>query len=404
MTAKKTLGILGGGQLAQMLVPAAHTLGWHVHVYTPEQHSPASQVADQTTVAKFTDAAALASFAQRVDMVTLEFENIPVPTLETIARLVPVHPSPSVLGVSQDRGIEKSTIAKLGVPVTPFSVVKNPQTLLEGLQKLGTPAILKTAQLGYDGKGQWAIDGPLTLAQAEAMLDECQQTYANPSGWVLEKKLNFTAECSVIVARNKHGHMATLGPFENTHDNAVLHTTVYPASGLAPNIKQQALAMGKTVAQGLAVVGLVCIEMFVTGDEATPLVVNEIAPRPHNSGHITQDLNGHSQFDRHMQALLLNDFPHAEVVPPYVVGVMMNIMGDMWFAPGSDTPAEPDWTKVQLLKEATLHLYGKTEARKGRKMGHINWVSGKQSAQQGIDSLQALQRALSKSAHLQESV
>lgn len=386
----KTLGVLGGGQLAQMLAPAVHALGWKLHVYTPEDNSPARQVADKTTVASFDDKEALAAFAQSVAMVTLEFENIPLMTLQWLERQVPVFPSANVLAVSQHRVVEKATLQDLGVPVTPFAAVTSPESLLAAMNHTGVPAILKTASLGYDGKGQWRVDTELSLEDARALLAECESAYPNPDGYILEKRQAFTSECSVIVARNGHGDMRVLGPFENTHRNGILHTTVFPAPSLTDRLAEQARRLGMQVAQGLGVVGLLCVELFVTGNPEQPLLANEIAPRPHNSGHITQNLSAPSQFDAHAQALILETFPERHDLPENEYGVMLNLLGEC--CPDESTPL--DASVVAKIPEATLHWYGKSVARPGRKMGHINWVSQQKPVGEGLTAMEQLHQKL----------
>lgn len=367
------VGILGGGQLGRFLVQACHQAGATAHVFCPDANSPASQwlgVYDQLTVAEYSDKQALADFANTVDVVTLEFENIPVATLHWLAEQVPVHPSPQVLAISQHRVREKAAIQQLVIPVTPFVSVRSGHDLQRGFEQLNSPCILKTATLGYDGKGQWRlVDCPDNPQQ---FFEICAKEHPNSDGFILEQQVDFRGECSAIVARNKMGKTTALGPFINTHANGILDVTVTESPLLTEELRNQVMEKTVAIAEGLEVIGLLCVEWFITNNSEQPLVVNEIAPRPHNSGHITLDTPGYSQFDRHIQALLLDALPTQ--APSETIGLMQNLLGDLWFANSPNVSCEPDWSIVGEYPNCHVHLYGKATAKPGRKMGHLNWV------------------------------
>lgn len=343
------VGILGGGQLGRMLSVAASRLGFRCHVYDPGPHPPAGHVAEQVTTAGWDDAQALRAFAQSVDVITYEFENIPAETLDLLESLRPVRPGRQALAVSQDRLSEKEFLAGLGLRVAPFAPVTDAQSLERALARIGTPAILKTARLGYDGKGQARI---MEAGQASAALEAMQGAPA-----VLEGFVHFEREVSVIAARGLSGEVACYDPGENIHVDGILRTTTLPA-GLNQSQQMDAVLLAGKILNALDYVGVMGVELFVAADG---LVVNEIAPRVHNSGHWTQAGCAVDQFEQHIRAVagwpLGNGARHADVV-------MENLIG-------ADINRVPELARAA---DVQIHLYSKGEARAGRKMGHVNRI------------------------------
>jgi 5-(carboxyamino)imidazole ribonucleotide synthase len=344
------IGILGGGQLGRMLSVAAARLGFRCHIYEPGADCPASQVAWRTTTAPYEDAEALRTFARSVDVVTYEFENVPAEALDLIEAEVPIRPGRRALAISQDRLPEKEFVTGLGLATAPFAVVETEADLAAALDRIGTPAILKTRRLGYDGKGQARImareDAPAAFA---AMLGA-------PS--VLEGFVTFSREVSVIAARGLDGSVACFDPGENVHEGGILRTTTIPAR-LTPAQRSDAVLIAARMLNALDYVGVMGVELFVT---AGGLVVNEFAPRVHNSGHWTQNGCVIDQFEQHIRAVagwpLGDGKRHSNVV-------MENLIGD-------DVLRIPEIAATG----AAIHLYGKSEARAGRKMGHVNRITG----------------------------
>lgn len=346
-----TIGILGGGQLGRMLALAAAQLGYRAHVFVPDADSPTSQVAAAATVARYDDLDALTRFAAAVDVVTYEFENVPAATAEHLAALKPLHPSPRVLAIAQDRLAEKRFLNGIGVPTAPFRPVSTPAELDAALVELGQPAVLKTVRLGYDGKGQAMIRADSDPATAFAVLRGTEG--------ILEGFVDFRMEASVVVARAGTGETAPFVPVENRHVHHILDTTIAPAD-IPPALAEEAVETARRIARALDLVGLIGVEMFVTRDDR--ILVNELAPRPHNSGHWTMDACRTSQFEQHVRAVcglpLGSPERHSDAV-------MKNLIGD-----------EVDgWLEALADPTAKLHLYGKAEARPGRKMGHVNRLS-----------------------------
>jgi len=346
-----TIGIIGGGQLGRMTALAAGALGYRCHIFTPEPDSPASQVSWRTTLADYENREALDAFARSIDIATFEFENIPLATVERLAELVPVRPGARALAAAQDRLAEKTFFNDLGIATAPWRPVRNLADLKAAVEALGTPSILKTARLGYDGKGQTKIEAGTDLAAAWRRL-------ATDTG-VLEGYVDFTHEISAIVARGQDGALAAFDVAHNVHVDHILATSTVPAP-IAAAQGAQAVAIAGKAAQALELVGLLAVEMFV--DKQGRLVVNEMAPRPHNSGHWTIDACRTSQFEQLVRAIcgLPLGLParHADAR-------MTNLIGQA-VALGAPALAEAD---------AKLHLYGKTEIRAGRKMGHITRLS-----------------------------
>ena len=344
-----TIGILGGGQLGRMLSVAAARLGYRTHIFEPGAEPPAGHVAHRVTTAAYDDEAALRAFGQSVDVITYEFENIPVPALDLLESLTPIHPNRRALAVSQDRLTEKTFLRELGLVTAPFADVTDAGSLDAALAEIGAPAILKTRRLGYDGKGQARIMAP---DQAEGALEAMQGAPA-----LLEGFVEFSHEVSVIGARGLSGDVACYDPGENLHEDGILRTTTVPAR-LSPSQRTDAVLMAGRILNALDYVGVLGVELFVT---AQGLVVNEIAPRVHNSGHWTQNGCTVDQFEQHIRAItgwpLGDGSRHADVV-------MENLIGD-------------DMDRVPALareKGAALHLYGKAEVKPGRKMGHVNRI------------------------------
>ena len=352
-----TLGVLGGGQLGRMFVHAAQAMGYFTAVLDPDAHSPAGQVSHHHIRANYDDAAGLAELARLSDAITTEFENVPAAALATLAALRPVAPAASAVAIAQDRAQEKAHFVRCGVPCAPYAVIETAEQRAAVPADL-LPGILKTARMGYDGKGQVRVASAAELA---AGWDSVGQVPC-----VLEKMLPLALECSVIVARGRDGRMVHLPVQRNLHRDGILAVTEVYASNLPLALMQQAVAAAKSIAHGLDYVGVLCVEFFVLEDGS--LVVNEIAPRPHNSGHYSQNACDISQFE--LQVRTLAGLP---LVQPrqHSAAVMLNLLGDLWFTQ-SDTAQTPPWDAVLALPGAHLHLYGKQEAKRGRKMGHLN--------------------------------
>jgi 5-(carboxyamino)imidazole ribonucleotide synthase len=348
----KRLGVLGGGQLGRMMAQAASRLGVPVCVFTPEADSPALQVAPHGVIADYTDTTALKVFAEQVDAVTLEFENIPVAAVEALSQWVPVRPGATVLATAQNRLREKGTLSQAGFPVTPFAPVLSVADLPNTVQRVGFPAVLKTSDSGYDGKGQCRVQ---TLSEADAAFRALGEVPCVLEGWV-----SLAREVSVIVARTAW-QLVDYGVIENVHRNHILHTSVAPGSATS----LQAVQIARDIAVHLQLEGVLCVEFFE--DVAGQLMVNEMAPRPHNSGHLTIEGCVTSQFEQQVRAALNWPLGPTEFLAPHAA--MVNLLGDLWGC------GEPDWPGLlAAFPTIKLHLYGKPEARPGRKMGHLTAV------------------------------
>lgn len=347
------IGILGGGQLGRMSALAAGRLGYKVHIFSPEEDGPAAQVAWRNTVASYDDLAALEAFARSVDVVTFEFENIPAAAAEVLAKVKPTRPAPSVLHITQERLREKRFLVSIGVPVTAFREVTSPAELPAAVAAIGTPSILKSANFGYDGKGQVRIEAGMDLQEA--------WTRMGGEVAILEGFIDFDCEISVIVARNPEGETALYEPARNSHRHHILDTSTVPA-GISAKVAHAAEAIARQIAGEIDLIGLLAVEMFVTKDGR--VLVNELAPRPHNSGHWSQDGAVTSQFEQHVRAIcglpLGNPARHSDTV-------MTNLIGD----------EVETWPQLLADPDVKLHLYGKAEARPGRKMGHWNRIKPK---------------------------
>lgn len=349
-----SIGILGGGQLGRMLAQAAISLDLRVHIYCPENDAPASHIADRVTTAPYEDEEALGAFADSVERVTYEFENIPENTAHFLATRTTVYPPPRALAVAQDRWLEKSFIQDLGVAVAPFFQIDQVEDIADALTQLGGSGIIKTRRFGYDGKGQWRVNAEDDLAPIADALS------GRPA--IIEGLIPFTQEISILVARAEDGAVMCFDPAENIHENHILRTSLVPGS-IAPNIAKEAQSIAHKIAAALDYVGVLAIELFVTPDN---ILVNEIAPRVHNSGHWTMDACETSQFTQHLRAIagwpLGSAYRHSDVE-------MTNILGDE-----IDT-----WRTYAADPHCHLHLYGKGQARPGRKMGHVNRLSPRAS-------------------------
>lgn len=346
-----TIGILGGGQLGRMSILAGRRLGYRFVVWEPQKDGPAEMVADAAVHAPFDDLEVAETFARQVDVVTLEFENIPSATVEAIARHCPVHPGPIVLHTCQNREREKLFLRKNNFPCAPFAVVHCAKELKAAMQKVGYPCVLKTADFGYDGKGQVKIS-------ADMDPDTVWEAFESPKA-VLEKWITFSGEYSVICARNGHGDCSTFPLAANDHRNHILHQSSVP-SGLSPEREAEARELAIAITQRLDVIGLIAVELFLTEDG---WVVNELAPRPHNSGHYSLDACLTSQFEQHIRAIAGLPLGDPSLLRPVS---MVNLLGDLW-----PSNRDPDWQRLLNNPQVKLHLYGKAQARPGRKMGHF---------------------------------
>jgi 5-(carboxyamino)imidazole ribonucleotide synthase len=346
-----TIGVLGSGQLGRMFAIAARRMGYRVHTLSPDDDTPTGQVADREVRSPYDDLDAIREFARRVDLVTFEFENIPAPSAEAAAEIVPVRPSGAVLYTTQHRLREKTFLHEHGFPVVPYLAVRSQDELSAAVARLGTPAVLKTAGWGYDGKGQCKLASP-------ADVEKAWRTVGGGEA-VLEAFVDFEREVSVVAARGLDRAVADFGTVWNTHANHILDVTVAP-SGVDEKIDRQARQITHAVLDQLDVVGVLCVEFFVARDGR--LMINELAPRPHNSGHFTVDACVTSQFEQQLRAICGLALGSTERLRP---AAMANLLGDLWSA------GVPDWQAACRLPDVKLHLYGKESARPGRKMGHL---------------------------------
>lgn len=345
-----TIGVLGSGQLGRMFAISARRLGYRVHTYSPDRDSPTGQIADEEIDAPYEDLDRVREFASGVDVVTFEFENVPAATAEAAAQCSLVRPAGEVLHITQHRLREKTFLRKHGFPVTRFERIASEQDLRRVVPDFG-PAILKTAGFGYDGKGQYRVK---SLAEAEAAWNDMSRQEA-----VLEAVVDFAAELSLIGVRGENGDCVFYAPSANSHVNGILDVSSAPA-GFDGAVVRQAEEITRGLLSELVVVGVLCVEFFLT--RGGGLLVNELAPRPHNSGHLTIDACITSQFEQQLRAVCGLPLGSAEMVRP---AAMANLLGDIW------SDGEPDWLAALALPDVKLHLYGKSDARPGRKMGHV---------------------------------
>jgi len=351
-----TLGMLGSGQLGRMFAIAARRLGYRVHVLSPDRDSPTGQVADLEVTAAYEDLEAVAQFARGVSVVTYEFENVPAPTALEAARHAPLRPGGHVLEVTQQRVREKSFLRDAGIPVTPFWPVDSRADLDAALTTSGFPAVLKTAGGGYDGKGQALLR---SMADVEAQWPAFEGIES-----ILEAFIDFTCEVSVVGARGLDGTFVSYGPIQNSHANHILDISFVPAA-VDARVATEAVEIARAVLEELDVVGVLCVELFVTRDGR--VLVNELAPRPHNSGHLTIDAYVTCQFEQQVRAVCGLPLGAAEALRP---AAMANLLGELW------ANGEPRWDRALELSDVKLHLYGKAAARPGRKMGHLTALGG----------------------------
>jgi 5-(carboxyamino)imidazole ribonucleotide synthase len=367
-----TLGVMGGGQLGRMFVHAAQQLGYFTAVLDPDADSPAGRVSHHHVPTAYLDAGGLARLAEVAAAVTTEFENVPAQALTALAASRPVAPAAEAVAIAQDRAREKAHFGRCGVPCAPHAVIETPQQL-QAVPDALLPGILKTARLGYDGKGQARVG---TRAELERAWDGLQRVPC-----VLEKLLPLASECSVVVARGRDGAMVHLPVQRNLHRDGILAVTEVVDGVLPEPLARRAVQATRSVAEGLDYVGVLCVEFFLLQDGS--LVVNEMAPRPHNSGHWSIDGADVSQFE--LQVRTLAGLP---LVQPrqHSPAIMLNLLGDLWFVQGRE--ATPPWDQVLALPGTHLHLYGKPQARPGRKMGHLT-LTGATSAAVRATALQA---------------
>jgi 5-(carboxyamino)imidazole ribonucleotide synthase len=345
-----TIGVLGSGQLGRMFAISARRMGYRVHTYSPDRDSPTGQIADVEIDAPYEDLDRVREFASAVDVVTFEFENVPAATAETAAHHALVRPAGEVLHITQHRLREKTFLQKHGFPVTRFAAIRTEAELHEAAASLG-PAILKTAGFGYDGKGQYRVNTP---RQAIGAWDQMQRQEA-----VLEAVVDFEAELSVVGVRSYDGDCVFFAPSLNDHVSGILDVSTAPAP-FSHEIAETAVSITRGILEQLSVTGVLCVEFFLTRDHQ--LLVNELAPRPHNSGHLTIDACVTSQFEQQLRAVCGLPLGSTEMLRP---AAMANLLGDLW---GS---GDPRWKSAIALPQVKLHLYGKIEPRPGRKMGHL---------------------------------
>ena len=366
------IGVLGSGQLGRMFAIAARRMGYRVHTFSPETDTPTGQVADVEIKAHYDDLNAVRGFASAVDVVTFEFENVPSATAAAAAERAPVRPDGQILHITQHRLREKTFLSRHGFPVTPFKTINSIEDLRAGLAEFGCPAVLKTAGFGYDGKGQVKIKA---MEEAETAL-----ATAGKQELVLEAFVDFDRELSVVAARGVDGSFAHWGAIENQHHNHILDVSIAPAN-VPPEIANEAVEIARAVLEQLGVVGVLCVEFFLT--RQGKLLINELAPRPHNSGHLTFDACVTSQFEQQLRAVCGLPLGSTELLRP---AAMANLLGDLW------QHGEPNWSAACAMPEVKLHLYGKMVPKPGRKMGHLTAMA--ESANAAAKLVRAAREAL----------
>ncbi len=346
-----TIGLMGSGQLGRMFAVAARRMGYRVNVFSPERETPAGQFADREVTGAYEDEPAVRGFAKDLDLLTFEFENIPRQTIEWCAAECEVRPAASILHTAQNRLREKDFLSQAGIPVGPYRAVRSASELSDAIGAIKTPAILKSAAFGYDGKGQRFLEQPLDAEEIwqERPGDEL----------ILEGAIDFEKEVSAIVARGPDGSMATFPVCENMHRNHILDVTVVPAR-VSAEVEKSAADLARTIAAKMELVGLLAVELFLQRDGT--LLVNELAPRPHNSGHWTIEGSATSQFEQHLRAVCGLPLGSTQLLSP---AAMANLLGDLWEG------GEPNWSAALAVQGVRLHLYGKHHPRPRRKMGHL---------------------------------
>ncbi len=345
------LGVLGSGQLGRMFTIAARRMGYRVHTFSPDEDTPTGQVADVEVTASYEDLDALRAFAGQVDVVTFEFENVPIAAIDAVEALTPVRPSGVALHTAQQRAREKMFLADHGIPTAPFARAATLDELWEAVARVGMPAVVKTAAFGYDGKGQHKVT-------SEAAIEPVWKAIGHQEA-VVEKFISLQAEVSVIAARGADGAIAQYPLFENRHQNHILDLTTCPAA-VPQAIAARAGEITRAILEELQYVGLLCVEFFLSTDGE--LLVNELAPRPHNSGHLTFDACVTSQFEQQVRAICGLPLGSTDLLRP---AAMANLLGELW------EDGEPNWAAACRFSDVKLHLYGKAEPRPGRKMGHL---------------------------------
>ena len=371
-----TIGVLGSGQLGRMFAIAARRMGYRVHTFSPDADTPTGQIADLEVNAPYGDLNAVSRFASNVSVVTFEFENVPAATASAAAKCAPVRPSGHILHVTQHRLREKSFLSEAGLPLTQFRRVLNMEELATALSEIGLPAILKTADFGYDGKGQFRLT---RSSDSEAAWEAVGRKEA-----VLEAMVDFDREISVVAARTPRGDFIHYGAIENHHVNGILDLSISPAR-VTNAVVEEAVAITRDVLDRLEVVGVLCVEFFVCKDGG--LLINELAPRPHNSGHFTFDANVTSQFEQQLRAVCALPLGEVTQMAP---AAMANLLGDLW------SNGEPDWAAAAGISNVKIHLYGKLEPRPGRKMGHLTALAP--SVDQAIADVLRAREVLARSA------
>jgi 5-(carboxyamino)imidazole ribonucleotide synthase len=366
------LGVLGGGQLGRMFTIAARRMGYRVNTYSPDEDTPAGQVADIEVTASYEDLDALRAFARSVDVVTFEFENVPIEAIDAVEALTPVRPSGIALHTTRQRAREKVFLADRGFPTAPFARAATLDELWNAVATIGTPAVVKTAAFGYDGKGQHSVTTP-------ADVDHIWTSIGHQEA-VVEKRISLQAEISVIGARGLDGEMALYPVFENRHHHHILDVTTAPAS-LPREISRRAAEITRAILEELQYVGVLCVEFFLSTDG--DLLVNEIAPRPHNSGHLTFDAAVTSQFEQQVRAITGLPLGSTDLLRP---SAMANLLGELWLG------GEPNWSAASRFTDVKLHLYGKAHPRPGRKMGHLTCMA--RTVQDAQDRVVAARDAL----------
>ena len=364
------IGVLGGGQLGRMLALEARRMGYRVIMWTGGDTSGAARLADETLTSPFDCKQTLEAFIQKVDVATVEFENIPKDLIQKISQHIPMMPGLQAVSICQNRELEKTFLADNGIPTAKFQIVNDAISLQQALQIIPGDVILKTVESGYDGKGQMIVRDDANRPSAETIWKNFENGPA-----IVEQKINLAAELSVMVVRNSKGDVVTYDPAENEHKNHILDISIVPAR-ISEQLLEQARDIATQVATSLEYIGVIGVEFFL--DQEGTLLVNEMAPRPHNSGHHTLDACECSQFEQQLRAICELPLGSTKMLKPVV---MWNLLGDIW--PSEDT--FPDWTPILETPGAKLHLYGKLQARAGRKMGHVNFT--------GKTLEQALERA-----------
>jgi 5-(carboxyamino)imidazole ribonucleotide synthase len=345
-----TLGVLGSGQLGRMFAIAARRMGYRVHTFSPDTDTPTGQVSDEEYVCNYDDLDSIRKFARGVSVVTFEFVNVPTATAQAAAQCAPVRPDGAVLHTTQHRIREKTFLSQHGFPVTPFRAVRSLDDLRAAVSELGVPAVLKTASFGYDGKGQSTVR---SLQEAESIWNSGQVER------IAEAFVDFDREVSVVAARGLDGSFSHWGVIENTHKNHILSLSVSPAN-VPPDVEREAVRIARGILEQLNVIGVLCVEFFLT--KSGKLLVNELAPRPHNSGHLTIDAHVTSQFEQQLRAVCVLPMGSTKQFRP---AAMANLLGDLW------SGGEPNWPAALSMADVKVHLYGKSEPRPGRKMGHL---------------------------------